>query len=144
LGYKKCGFGAGKIAGIGGKVEPGETIGAAACRELYEEIGVTVEEQDLHPRGSVAFRFPNRPSWDQVVYIFVVNRWRGEPQESDEMRPCWHPVDAAPFDRMWDDNRYWLPRILAGEVLTAQFTFAADNETVCDAQFVIVGQVEQS
>jgi hypothetical protein len=37
---------------------------------------------------------------------------------------------------MWDDNRYWLPRILSGEVVQAQFTFADDNETVCDAHFV--------
>ena len=32
LGLKKAGFGAGKVTGFGGKVEPGETIVAAARR----------------------------------------------------------------------------------------------------------------
>jgi 8-oxo-dGTP pyrophosphatase MutT (NUDIX family) len=34
LGFKKAGFGAGKYAGISGKVEPGETTAMAAAREL--------------------------------------------------------------------------------------------------------------
>jgi len=34
LGYKKCGFGAGKWNGFGGKVEPGETIEDAAKRYI--------------------------------------------------------------------------------------------------------------
>src|SRR6266566_3926556 len=41
LGYKKRGFGAGTFAGIGGRVEAGETIRKAACREVYEETGIT-------------------------------------------------------------------------------------------------------
>jgi len=63
LGYKKRGFGMGKLAGIGGEVEFDETIGAAACRELYEEIGVTAAEADLQPMGAITFRFPSRPAW---------------------------------------------------------------------------------
>ena len=34
---------------------------------------------------------------------------------------------------MWDDARYWLPRVLAGERLRATFTYAADCETVAEA-----------
>ena len=41
LGLKKRGFGLGKINGIGGKVEEGESVEAAAVRETFEEIGVT-------------------------------------------------------------------------------------------------------
>ena len=44
LGFKKVGFGSGKYAGIGGKVEPGETVEEAAKREVEEEIGVTIPE----------------------------------------------------------------------------------------------------
>ncbi|WP_105036481.1 NUDIX domain-containing protein [Cryobacterium aureum] len=36
----------------GGKSEPGETPGAAALREVYEELGVTVAEEDLALLGS--------------------------------------------------------------------------------------------
>ena len=135
LGYKKRGFGMGKLAGIGGKVELDETIVAAACRELSEEIDVTAAEADLQPMGSIRFRFPSQPAWDQVVHLFVATRWQGTPQESDEMRPAWYTIDALPFAQMWDDNRYWLPLILAGQVLQAEFTFAADNATVSDVHF---------
>jgi len=31
---------------------------------------------------------------------------------------------------MWDDAKYWLPRVLAGERLSATFSYAADCETV--------------
>lgn len=36
LGWKKRGFGAFRYNGFGGKVEPGETVAAAAARELLE------------------------------------------------------------------------------------------------------------
>jgi 8-oxo-dGTP diphosphatase len=42
LGNKKAGFGAGKYAGIGGKVEADETVEMAVIREVQEEIGVKV------------------------------------------------------------------------------------------------------
>ena len=31
---------------------------------------------------------------------------------------------------MWDDARYWLPRVLAGERVRATFSYADDCETV--------------
>lgn len=37
---------AGKLNGIGGKVEPGETPIAAMCREYYEETGILTTESD--------------------------------------------------------------------------------------------------
>lgn len=130
LGYKKRGFGAGKITGIGGRVETGETILAAACRELAEEIGVAVDEPHLQAMGAVTFYFPQRHTWNQRVHIFVVTEWRGEPRESEEIRPVWHSIDALPIARMWDDSRYWLPQVLAGQPIQAQITFADDCATV--------------
>jgi 8-oxo-dGTP diphosphatase len=37
LGYKKTGFGTGKIVALGGHVEPGESAAEAAAREVKEE-----------------------------------------------------------------------------------------------------------
>jgi hypothetical protein len=31
---------------------------------------------------------------------------------------------------MWDDDRHWLPHVLAGKRIQATFTYQADNETV--------------
>lgn len=130
LGHKKRGFGVDKWAGIGGRIEDGESVVAAACREVYEEIGVTIPEIDIQPRGVITFRFPHRPSWNQTVHLFVATKWIGEPTESEEMRPAWYAPAALPYDQMWDDARYWLAQLIAGETLHLLITFGEDNATV--------------
>src|SRR3954464_14549873 len=75
IGHKKRGFGVDKWAGIGGCIEEGESVVAAARREVMEEIGVTIAEADMLPRGLIKFRFPDKPTWNQDVYLFVATDW---------------------------------------------------------------------
>ena len=39
------------------------------------------------------------------------------------MRPQWYAVSQLPFDAMWADDKHWLPRVLAGEKIVADFAF---------------------
>jgi len=130
LGLKKAGFGAGKYNGFGGKVEAGETIERAAVREVEEEVGLIVSEDSLQPVARLTFLFPAHPAWDRVTHVFLVTEWEGMPVESVEMRPIWFLVDAIPFEQMWQDDVYWIPRVLAGERIQGCVTFGQDNETV--------------
>jgi 8-oxo-dGTP diphosphatase len=130
LGLKKAGFGAGKWVGLGGHVEPGEKPVAAAVREVEEESGLLVPADSLQHMASIEFRFPVRPSWDQATDVFVTSVYQGEPAESSEVAPRWFGTDALPLDGMWDDARYWLPRVLAGEHVDVLVTFAGDCATV--------------
>jgi 8-oxo-dGTP diphosphatase len=130
LGHKKTGLGLGKVVGLGGHVEPGESAAEAATREVAEESGLTVPQAALTEAAHVTFLFPAHPSWDMDVTVFTAAQWSGEPAETEEIRPQWFPVAALPFDRMWDDAPRWLPRVLAGERLHAVFTYADDNQTV--------------
>jgi ADP-ribose pyrophosphatase YjhB (NUDIX family) len=134
LGYKKAGFAQGKINGFGGKVEVGETIEHAAVREMREETSVQVAEQDLDRVAHLTFTFRDMPDWDQIVHVFLVRRWQGEPVESNEMKPAWRRVSEIPFSQMWQDDPHWLPRVLAGQRVRAWFTFGPDNETVAQSQ----------
>jgi len=130
LGEKRRGLGAGRLVGPGGKREPGESPVDTAVRETFEEVGVRIDAADLEARGTLDYRFPYRPSWSQVSDVFVCRRWQGSPTGSDEIEPRWIPVDAVPWDAMWDDARYWLPGVLRGDGVRARFTFAEDNATV--------------
>jgi len=130
LGLKKAGFGAGKYTGFGGKVEFKETVIQAAARELEEESGLQVSEQNLQLMGLLLFLFPAQPEWSQAVHVFLVRTWEGVPQESVEMVPAWFAVNEIPFGRMWQDGAHWLPPILAGERIRARFLFHEDNETI--------------
>lgn len=130
LGFKKVGFGAGKYAGIGGKVEAGETVEAAAMREVEEEIGVQIPAEALQQMGTVTFIFPFRPDWSQEIAIFMADNWEGEPCESAEMLPAWFRPPQIPYHSMWQDAIHWLPRILSGTKINARISFQEDNETV--------------
>ncbi len=134
LGCKKIGFGQGKYTGFGGKIESGETVAEAALRELAEETGILLPPASLERIATLTFIFPHRPKWSQRVHVFTAHKWKGEPAESDEMRPQWFAVNAIPYDQMWDDARYWLPRVLSGEKFRARFVFEGDNETVGDVE----------
>jgi 8-oxo-dGTP diphosphatase len=127
---KKQGLGSGKYNGFGGKIEANEPIEVAAVRELYEECGIDVAVDDLTRVARLEFFFPAMPDWNQVVYAFVAERWKGEPVESREMKPVWFSLEAIPFDKMWADDAHWLPLVLRGKGIEATFTFKADNETI--------------
>ena len=123
LGRKKRGFGAGMIMGLGGKARLGEGDAACALREVSEEAGLVIDPDSLTWRAELSFVFPSRPELDAVVTVFSGRRWSGRPRESEEMVPEWFDVGALPLEQMWDDEGYWLPRVLAGETLAGTITY---------------------
>ena len=138
LGYKKKGFGKGKFGGFGGKLEAGETIVLATIRELEEESGLIVSENHLSNRGVLFFSFPAQPDWDQVVHIFLIKTWKGNPIESMEMTPFWFRINEIPYATMWDDSSYWLPLIVQGKRIQAKFSFKHDCQTVDNVEIILL------
>lgn len=119
---KKRGLGAGKINGPGGKLEPGETIDACAIREVQEELGIT--PVNPKPLGELRFQFTD--GYSIHVHVFVASDYTGQPTETDEAIPLWFTTTAIPYQEMWADDEIWLPRVLAGEVVSGRFVFKGD------------------
>jgi len=140
LAMKKRGFGVGRWNGTGGKFDPAKgdkNILTAALRETKEEIGVDVK--DPQHVGLFHFKFAedDKKEWDQDVSLFVSSEWLGEPQESEEMLPKWFDFNEIPYDSMWPDDRHWLPHVLQGKKVEADFLFG-DGDKILDFNLKIV------
>ncbi|KAK7174489.1 hypothetical protein R3I93_001643 [Phoxinus phoxinus] len=127
LGMKKRGFGAGKWNGFGGKVQTGETIEQGARRELLEESGLTVDT--LLKIGNIKFEFIGETELLDV-HIFRADTYKGEPTESDEMRPQWFDTDKIPFSQMWADDVQWFPLMLEKKKFLGYFKFLGHDVIV--------------
>jgi mutator protein MutT len=137
LAMKKRGFGSGRWNGVGGKIEPNETLEQAAVRECQEEIGVT--PKNMQKVAYHEFVFPSGTA-DMLVHVFIARDWEGEPMETEEMRPQWFKLHDIPYDQMWQDDIFWLPAALLGHTLQCRFVFNA-NEQMLDAQMKILDNV---
>ncbi len=70
----------------GGKVEPGELPEAALARELAEELGIGVEQAELHPACFASARVGER---HMILLLFICRRWSGEPRPLDASALQW-------------------------------------------------------
>lgn len=79
----------------GGHVEPGESLGVAGARELFEEVGVAVEPQSLVMLGVVH----RRSDTNRIDFFMRASAWRNdasirEPEKCDDLK--WFGVDVLP------------------------------------------------
>jgi 8-oxo-dGTP diphosphatase len=125
---KKTGFGNGRYNGFGGKKKDEETIPQAAVRELKEECGILAEEQHIYKVGELDFQFPKKPEWNQVMHVYFVKQWTGEPKETEEMRPEWFAHEDVPYDKMWEADAHWLSFVLAGHYVKGSYVYSEEQK----------------
>jgi 8-oxo-dGTP pyrophosphatase MutT (NUDIX family) len=131
LGFKKRGYGSNRYAGIGGKFEEGNDINieAALIREAQEEVNVTPTNYSHVATLNFYFPYVETPfKWNQKVFVYLCTKWSGEPEESEEMKPEFFDIENIPFEKMWVDNKLWLPQVLSGKILFGEYLFKTESE----------------
>ena len=117
---------AGKWLGIGGKIEAGETPDECNLREVHEETGLRLKS--MHFCGVIEFRADMYEDEDMYLYTSV----DFEPSDDEARRlfretgvynlpDCregelrWIPEDELMDLPMWEGDRVFLGRLLAGQ-----------------------------
>jgi 8-oxo-dGTP diphosphatase len=132
---KKRGLGKGKVNGPGGKLDPGETAAECAARECHEELGIRVN--NLECFGEHKFQFLG--GYSIHCWVFTTSELEGEAIETDEAVPLWTRISDIPYDEMWEDDRIWLPMVLAKTPFTARWAF--DDDRMLDYELEMVDTI---
>ena len=120
-------FGGGFWNAPGGKIEHGEKPVDAAIREVKEETGLDV--RSLERCGYLEFYFGSgkkRPDW--TAEVFQSEDFDGMLKESNEGKLKWFSKKELPTERMWEDDRHWLPLLVEGTKFRGVFEFTEDSK----------------
>lgn len=103
------GFGGQKWTGPGGHLDKKEPPKTGAVREIKEEVGLDVAENDL--KKVLLVKGDN----NIMLHIFIVSKWRGKLKTNDPTikKVKWFDFDKIPYAQMHKGNSNWLPQILS-------------------------------
>ncbi len=128
---KKRGMGTGYFNAPGGHIELEETKFEAAVREAKEETGLDMSE--LSERGTLYFQF--KDGTRMIGYVFFAYKYSGTLiKECDETRPFWCDLKDLDYNRMWEDDKLWLPIALSGKKFEGYFLF--DDLKLLDSKVI--------
>ena len=98
---RRCntGYMDGKYALVSGYVEAGETLKQAMLREAKEEIGITLDENELHFVCGIR----RGDNFDYINFYFYTDSYMGEVSNMEQNK-CddlkWFDIDNLPDDKI--------------------------------------------
>lgn len=101
---------AGKFNGLGGKMQPGESVSQCMEREIHEEAGILCTSMSL--RGTINWTDFGPHGEDWLGFIFRINTFSGIPKKiNEEGQLDWHRIDDLHTLPMWPGDRHFLPLV---------------------------------
>jgi len=133
---KKRGFAKWVLNWVGWKQDKWESIEECMIREAKEEIWIDINKNDLEYLWILHFYF-DKKEMDQDVHLFNIIKYSWNIIESEEIKPYWFDLDSIPYDKMWEDDKVWLPRVLKWEKnIEYNFYFDKDNWKMIKSELI--------
>lgn len=114
-----------KWIGVGGHVEPNETIDECAIREVKEETGLDVHS--LSCSGEVLFVDENLK---MMMYIYEITDFSGDLIECNEGELKWIPIKDIYNYPMWEGDKAFLPKLINHEPYFKMVLTYRDNKLI--------------
>lgn len=102
----------GKYNGLGGKLDPTESITEGMIREIREEAGIEVTEMAL--RGTISWPGFGKHGEDWFGFIFLITGWTGECATANvEGTLSWEPVERLLSGELpvWEGDKFFMPLV---------------------------------
>jgi 8-oxo-dGTP diphosphatase len=109
---KKEDINAGKWIGIGGKMEPDESVLACMQRECFEETGLVWKNPRL--AGIITFCFRKEkddPLFCELMFLYCGGSFSGDLKECSEGKLAWIDKKDIPSLSLWKGDRIFLKQM---------------------------------
>jgi len=98
---------------VWGKLEWNESLEECMIRETKEEIWINIKH--MEKAWIMHFYFEEKPELNLDVYLYNIIDFDWNIIETEEIKPFWFNLNKIPYDKMWEFDSIWLPRILKWE-----------------------------
>ena len=95
----------------GGKLEPGEDAVSALSRELYEELGIVVENAAQFT--TVEYDYPDKKV---LLDVWKINEWSGEPASCENQELKWSTIDDLRSYRFPEANKHIIQSLSLSQI----------------------------
>ena len=86
----------------GGKVENSENFYSALIRELYEELAIHVNENNLKPFHLTQHRYSK---FNLIMHSFIIRKWYGNISISENVKFRWINIKKLPKANLLPGNK---------------------------------------
>lgn len=126
----------GKWNGLGGKLDPGESVSEGMKREIEEEAGIVVTSMRL--RGTVNWPGFGKQGEDWFGFIFLIDGFTGTPHGGNhEGSLAWRSVSEllSGILPLWEGDKHFLPLVFDGDVRAFHGVMPYENSRPTDWRY---------